>query len=226
MRALEKQRKSTGRRWSVVGYEAMNAAAAKAKKVWAAYPNVQVVRELVLTEDDLEDYILPFVEGPVQATWPGRQFYSTFYEATSKDLEAGTLGGWLQTKPCQPHMVLIDSTRFAHLGIMATLFHSANIGISNTTVFVVENDFWEHEGKKRNTLDLLRENMRLEILVDRTVPGEMWPWFVARGGSFPVVTNPKLEGTAAERRQRRLARQSSAPSSGDVWANSHRVNKR
>jgi hypothetical protein len=122
-------------------------------------------------------------------------------------------------------MVLIDSTRFAHLGIMATLFHSANIGINNSTVFVVENDYWVDGGKKRNTLDLLRENMQLEILVDRAVPGEQWPWFVVRGG-FARVPNSKLQGTAAERRQRRKERleQRSAGLTGDVWAHSHQVN--
>ena len=89
-------------------------------------------------------------------------------------------------------------------------------------MFVVENDYWVDGGKKRNTLDLLRENMQLEILVDRAVPGEQWPWFVVRGG-FARVPNSKLQGTAAERRQRRKERleQRSAGLAGDVWAHSH-----
>lgn len=222
VQALERERRRSGRDWQVVGYEAMTNAATRARRAWDSYPNVQVVRELVLTEDDLEDYILPFVEGPVQDTWPGREFYSKFYEATSAQVEANTLGGWLKTKPCRPQMVLIDSTRFAHLGVMATLFHSAGVGVGNRTVFVVENDFWMDAGRKRNTLDVLRENMELEILVDRAVPGEQWPWFVVRG-SFPVTANHKLQGTAAERRKRRQERQAAAPSAQttDVWALSH-----
>jgi hypothetical protein len=44
-----------------------------------------------------------------------------------------------------------SSTRFAHLGIMATLFHRADVGIDNSTVFIVENDFWEDKGRRRNT---------------------------------------------------------------------------
>ena len=44
-----------------------------------------------------------------------------------------------------------SSTRFAHLGIMATLFHRAAVGIDNSTVFIVENDFWEDKGRHRNT---------------------------------------------------------------------------
>ena len=83
VQALERERRRSGRDWQVVGYEAMTNAATRARRAWEAYPNVQVVRELVLTEDDLEDYILPFVEGPVQDGWPGREFYSKFYEATS-----------------------------------------------------------------------------------------------------------------------------------------------
>jgi len=222
VQALEAERKRSGRDWRVVGYEAMTNAAAEARRVWESYANVQVVRELVLTEDDLEDYILPFVEGPVQNTWPGREFYNKFYEATSAQVEANTLGGWLKTKPCRPQMVLIDSTRFAHLGVMATLFHTAGVGVDNRTVFVVENDFWEDAGRKRNTLAVLQENMQLEVLVDRKVPGEMWPWFVVRG-SFPVGS-PKLQGgTAAERRKRRLERRGAASpaQAADVWAHSH-----
>jgi hypothetical protein len=222
VQALERERRRSGRDWQVVGYEAMTNAATRARRAWEAYPNVQVVRELVLTEDDLEDYILPFVEGPVQDGWPGREFYSKFYEATSAQVEANTLGGWLKTKPCRPQMVLIDSTRFAHLGVMATLFHTAGVGVDNRTVFVVENDFWMDAGRKRNTLDILRENMQLEILVDRAVPGEQWPWFVVRG-NFSVTANHKLQGTAAERRKRRQERQKVAlPSqTADVWALSH-----
>ena len=222
VQALERERRRSGRDWQVVGYEAMTNAATRARRAWEAYPNVQVVRELVLTEDDLEDYILPFVEGPVQDGWPGREFYSKFYEATSAQVEANTLGGWLKTKPCRPQMVLIDSTRFAHLGVMATLFHTAGVGVDNRTVFVVENDFWMDAGRKRNTLDILRENMQLEILVDRAVPGEQWPWFVVRG-NFSVTANHKLQGTAAERRKRRQERQKVAlpAQTADVWALSH-----
>jgi hypothetical protein len=221
--ALEEQESTGGRAWRVVGFEAMPAAAQKAREVWADYPNVEVVQELVLTEDDLENYVIPFIEGPEQAAWPGRGFYRNFYGATSAQLASGTLGGWLKTKPCEPDLVLIDSTRFAHLGILATLFHSANVGVDNSTVFIVENDFWEDRGRKRDTRDILNENMILDILVDRSVTGERWPWFVARA-TFPAPAPGVMHTRAAERRRQRLDRTAKqhGAGGGDMWGDSYK----
>jgi len=205
VKALSEVSRATGRRWGVVGYEAMPDAAATAAKVWAHIPNVMVVNELMLTEDDLEDWILPHIEGPPQDKFPGRGFYKNFYEATSSQIEAGSLGGWFKTALCRPHIVLIDSTRFAQLGILATVFHKTNSGVDNRTVFVIENDFWEDPargelGKQRDTLMTIGENLKIEVLTSRKVPGERWPWFIMRG-DFAGSTIDAKTGDEARRRR-------------------------
>ena len=233
VKALSEIGRRTGRKWGVVGYEAMPEAAANAAKLWGPFPNVVVVNELMLAEDDLEDWILPHIEGPFQDSYPGRGFYKNFYEATSSQIESGSLGGWFKTSLCRPHIVLIDSTRFAQLGILATVFHRTNAGVDNRTVFVIENDFWEDPSlrgsQKRDTLMFLREKLKMQVLSSRKVPGERWPWFVMRasfpGGGSPVIINGTL---AAERKSRRQAAKLAAGSSAtaataNVWGNSHRT---
>jgi len=229
--ALEWEQKQTGRGWRVVGYEAMPEAANKARRYWDDYGNVQVVQEFVLTGDDFENYVFPFIEGSETKLEPlNREFYYKFYGATEQQQHAGTLGGWLKTKPCKPDMVLIDSTRFAHFGILATLFHAADLGVDNTTVFVMENDFWEDGGKKRNTIDLLRENIRLEVLAGGDVVGERWPWVVMRA-SFPPYNASAEHQHAVEARARRLehtrlagsASRASANDDADVWGSSYKM---
>jgi len=231
VKALTEVGRKTGRKWGVVGYEAMPEAAADAAKLWGPFPNVVVVNELMLAEDDLEDWILPHIEGPFQDSYPGRGFYKNFYEATSSQIESGSLGGWFKTAICRPHIVLIDSTRFAQLGILATIFHRTNVGVDNRTVFVIENDFWEDpvKAKKRDTMMLLREKLKMQVMVSRTVPGERWPWFVMRG-SFPGGGAPvMINGTrAAERKRRRQAAKRAGGSSGtaatvNVWGDSHKT---
>lgn len=229
--ALEWEQKQTGRGWRVVGYEAMPEAANKARRYWDDFGNVQVVQEFVLTGDDFENYVFPFIEGSETKLEPlNREFYYKFYGATEQQQRAGTLGGWLKTKPCKPDMVLIDSTRFAHFGILATLFHAADLGVDNTTVFVMENDFWEDGGKKRNTIDLLRENIRLEVLAGGDVVGERWPWVVMRA-SFPPYNASAEHQHAVEARARRLehtrlagsASRASANDDADVWGSSYKM---
>ena len=229
--ALEWEQKQTGRGWRVVGYEAMPEAANKARRYWDDFGNVQVVQEFVLTGDDFENYVFPFIEGSETKLEPlNREFYYKFYGATEQQQHAGTLGGWLKTKPCKPDMVLIDSTRFAHFGILATLFHAADLGVDNTTVFVMENDFWEDGGKKRNTIDLLRENIRLEVLAGGDVVGERWPWVVMRA-SFPPYNASAEHQHAVEARARRLehtrlagsASRASANDDADVWGSSYKM---
>lgn len=203
VKALSELGRATGRKWGVVGYEAMPEAAASAAKVWAPFSNVVIVNELMLTQDDLEEWVLPYIEGPLQDKYPGKDFYQRFYEATTSQIEAGSLGGWFKTALCRPHIVLIDSTRFAQIGILATVFRKTNSGVDNRTVFVIENDFWEDPvrgelNKQRDTLMFLGQELKMEVLASRKVPGERWPWFIMRG----VFEGRSNSTRTAARRQR------------------------
>ena len=56
-------------------------------------------------------------------------------------MERGTLGGFLAHRPpCKPDLILLDPTRYAHAGIVATLIEAGLA--TDRTVFVIEDDHW------------------------------------------------------------------------------------
>ena len=78
--------------------------------------------------------------------------------------------------PCAADLVLIDSSRYSHPGIIATLLlHNAT---RPDTVFLVEDDSWlSSSGSERL---LLQRHWRLAALSSSHPRGEMWPWITFR----------------------------------------------
>jgi len=95
-------------------------------------------------------------------------------------IQRGEMGPWFNTTPgCKVDLVLIDSTRFAHVGILATIL-LANGLTDASTGFLIENDHWgpngEWAGKGRNELKILSKYWDMDVEFEENPDGEMWPW--------------------------------------------------
>ena len=165
-------RRGGGREFLLHPYEGVSDLAREAEKGWKESPNVKVVNEFVLDKDVIDQFIIKKIEGPDTPTFPGKQFYEQFYS----NLKSNTHNAFFQTKPeCKLDLVLIDSTRFAHAGIIQTILQS-NL-TTPTTVFIVEDDFWADNGSE---LQVVQQFWRL-VEVERAHPeGEQWPWALFR----------------------------------------------
>lgn len=104
---------------------------------------------------------------------PGGPSYSELLKKTEHEIQKGVIGGWFETYPVgrTADLVVIDSVRFTHVGIIEAL-NSANGLISSDTVFVMENDYWENTDE----LAILRKYFDLENVETLNTPGERWPW--------------------------------------------------
>jgi hypothetical protein len=110
-----------GRDFHLYTYEGDSQIAKQAADLWAHHPKVTVINENVMDEDLLEPYVLAHIQGPDSDTFPGKSFYERVYAT----MHHSGGSGFLRTRPpCAADLVLIDSTRFAHAGIVATLLRA------------------------------------------------------------------------------------------------------
>jgi len=176
--ALYDQCVGGGREFILHGYEGDPVLAATAKERWRGHSdNVQVTCQLVMHADLMDKYVIQNIEGPESDVFPGHAFYTRLYTGTPDRVNRGEFCGFFPAPPtmCSPDLVLIDGTRFATAGIVATLLQNLT---RPETVFVVEDDFWE--GALGSERRILERYWRL-VDVDAAHPkGEMWPWMIFR----------------------------------------------
>ena len=166
-----------GREFVIFTYESDPTLASIAASRWSDQHNVVILCDLVMREDFLVEYVMNSIEGPDGDEYPNTGFYKTFYNGTFNKVANGEIGGFLRRLPsCTADLVLVDSTRYAHPGIIATLL-SLNLTRPDT-VFLIENDFWSSpDGDERR---LLERRWRLADAVSAAPAGEMWPWLIFR----------------------------------------------
>ena len=175
--ALEEQCISERRAWQLYTYEGMPQLALNAKAFWSDDPSVTVVNEFVLDGLGLlDEFIIRNIEGPNSTEFPGKQYYQEFYSHLAQKIEVN--GAFFHTKPAcgKLDLILIDSTRFAHAGIVQTILQTQNL-TTQDTVFVVENDFWSvpATGSEQRILERL---WNLSNIKTAHPMGEQWPWVI------------------------------------------------
>ena len=133
--------------------------------------HIYIVNELVMRNNILTCMVMP--ETGTVLSKPGGPSYSELFKKTEHEIQKGVIGGWFETYPVgrTADIVVIDSVRFTHVGIIEAL-NSANGLISSDTVFVMENDYWENTDE----LAILRKYFDLENVETLNTPGERWPW--------------------------------------------------
>jgi glycosyltransferase involved in cell wall biosynthesis len=133
--------------------------------------HIYIVNELVMRNNILTCMVMP--ETGTVLSKPGGPSYSELLKKTEHEIQKGVIGGWFETYPVgrTADLVVIDSVRFTHVGIIEAL-NSANGLISSDTVFVMENDYWENTDE----LAILRKYFDLENVETLNTPGERWPW--------------------------------------------------
>jgi hypothetical protein len=153
-----------GRSFDITSYEGIPALAQAATERWAGHDNVHVINELIITQDNIRDFVLPAMIGaPEGEEFPGRGFYERLYASTHLS--------FFHTPPVcgLADLVLIDSTRYAHAGIMVTLLDGL---VHPDTVYVVENDL----GVRAE----IEKHWRLRDVEADHPAGEQWPWISFR----------------------------------------------
>jgi len=133
--------------------------------------HIYIVNELVMRNNILTCMVMP--ETGTVLSKPGGPSYSELFKKTEHEIQKGVIGGWFETYPVgrTADLVVIDSVRFTHVGIIEAL-NSANGLISSDTVFVMENDYWENTDE----LAILRKYFDLENVETLNTPGERWSW--------------------------------------------------
>jgi len=168
------------REWHVSTYEGILKLFQSARWEWQQLSTVKVVNELVMSEQNLEMFVYPHIQGPDTDVWPGKHFYRKLYNGTSAQIAKGEMGAYVRSFPeCVLDFVLIDSTRYAHLGIIKTIMERQGLTDSET-VWLIENDFWDGGGDERQILD---KALSLEFIAGAHPRGEMWPWIYFRVAS-------------------------------------------
>ena len=152
-----------GRSFDITSYEGIPELAKVASERWAGHDNVHIVNELMITEENIRKYVLPAIDAPDGDDFHGRGFYERLYANAKRD--------FFHTSPvCGPvDLVLIDSTRYAHSGIIATLRNGL---VHDDTVYVVEDDL----GVRAE----LEKHWRLRDVLAQHPSGEQWPWIIFR----------------------------------------------
>jgi hypothetical protein len=176
--AMQKKcKQENGREFQLFTYEGLPSLAREAKGFWLNNTNVVVLNELVLDENTINEYIIQRIEGPEGSTFPGKGFYQRLYSELRENVKSGVFGGFFHTRPeCKLDFVLIDSTRFAHAGIIQTILQAADL--KPTTIFLIENDFWPPAD--RNEQSILERFWELTDIVSDHPEGEQWPWLLFR----------------------------------------------
>jgi len=149
-----------GHSFDITSYEGMPDMAQAAASRWEGHDNVHIVNELVITGENIEKYVLPAVEGaPDGDEFPNKGFYMRVY--------GNMQGNFFLTPPTcgAADLVLVDSTRYAHAGIFATLKEGL---VHDETVFVVEDD--------SDVRAELEKHWKLRDVVTSHPAGEQWPW--------------------------------------------------
>ena len=181
--ALYDQCVGGGREFMLHSYEGDPALAATAKERWRAHShNVRVTCQLVMHVEFMQRFVIRNIEGPESDDFPGRGFYTRLYLGTPDRVSRGEFCGFFPSPPsCSPDLVLIDGTRFATAGIVATVLNLTR----PETVFVVEDDFWDipAPGSERR---ILERHWRLVDVEAAHPRGEMWPWLMFRVGGEVV----------------------------------------
>ncbi len=145
--------------FDITSYEGISDLAQAAAARWAGNDNVHIVNEQMMTEENIRKYVLPAIDAPEGDEFPGRGFYERLY--TSSQLE------FYHTPPAcgAANLVLIDSTRYAHAGIIATLMEQI---VHPDAVYVVEDD----HGVRAE----IEKHWRLRKVRSEHPAGEQWPW--------------------------------------------------
>ena len=143
-----------GRSFDITSYEGMPEMAQAAASRWEGHDNVHIINELVITRENIQKYVLPAIEGAPDG-FPDMQVYGNMQ------------GNFFLTPPTcgAADLVLIDSTRYAHAGIVATLKEGL---VHDETVFVVEDD--------SDVRAELEKHWKLRDVVTSQPAGEQWPW--------------------------------------------------
>ena len=155
-------------------YEVDSRNARKARETWSDRECVEVVNEIVLDEAVMDEFIVQQIEGPESASYPGEEFYRTFYSNLKHCIGTNSCGSYFHTAPpCTLDLVLIDGTRFSHAGIV----ESVRGLTSPTTMFIIENDHWTSESALGGSeLNILRQFWNLTVVETAHPTGEQWPW--------------------------------------------------
>ena len=196
VKSLDTLCRGTGRTWRLFSYEGMVKEFGVARGIWRRQEEVRVINELVMTERNLENMVLPNIDAPPGRVFPGRQFYEGVYRGTRGMMQSGKMGSFLSSVPACGRGVLdfvsIDTTRHTFAGILQTLVDKG--AVDRQTVYVMENDFWSKSNGERDTAaGMISRFFNVVDLVEHR-SGHDFPWvsFRLAEGARPSANSSGL----------------------------------
>lgn len=204
-KALDHYCRAHKRPWTLYGYEGLKKESAQAGSLWQmqqrgpyATRGVHVINELVMTEENLRNWVLPLIDAIPGQTYPGKNFYEATYRNTRHLMREGKMGGFFSTlPPCARQagrrldLVSIDTTRHTNVGVLQTLL--SHRVVDEHTVFVMENDIWNSAQRTSLTAAaFVARHAALRDVVEYPKSGHDWPWVTFRlNSSVPLKLQHK-----------------------------------
>lgn len=179
MRSLDSWCRKTARSWRLFSYEGLSNKYGSAKKFLKDEEHVEIVNELVMTQNNLDNMVLPYIDAPTGQSFPGLEFYQGVYQKTTHMMKDGKIGRFLVTRPtCARNgvadFVSIDTTRYTFAAILQTLVDKKMVDMN--TVFVMENDYWiKSDGTRDTALEMVSRFFGI-LDVQHYASGHDFPW--------------------------------------------------
>lgn len=179
IKSLDSWCRKTARSWRLFSYEGLSDKYNSAKNFLGNEEPVQIVNELVMTKNNLDNMVLPYIDAPTGERFPGLEFYQGVYRMTTTMMKDGKMGQFLTTRPpCArggiADFVSIDTTRYTFSAILQTLMDKKMVDVN--TRFAMENDFWtKSDGTQDTALKMV--SRFFEVLdVKEYTSGHDFPW--------------------------------------------------
>jgi hypothetical protein len=190
VKSLDTLCRGTGRTWRLFSYEGLVKLYGTARQIWQSQEGVSVINELVMTEQNLDTMVLPYIDAPPGKVFPGREFYEGLYRGTKGQMQRGEMGSFLGQVPQCGRGVLdfvsIDTTRHTFVGILQSLVDKG--AVDEQTVYAMENDFWTKGNGGRDTAATMVSRF-FEVKALMQYPsGHDFPWVSFRlGAALPAA---------------------------------------
>ena len=153
--AIQRALTASNCRFELIGYEGDADLAARAAQHWADVDGVHVVNEYFMRREDIDRAVKPHV-APAD-----RESYIPEFEAIA------TKGNFLATTPPAPiDLLLIDSVRYTHLGIL----QAARPWLRPDTVVVMEDDIPDY-----GEVAIVESEFELRDVTRHEIDEHPWP---------------------------------------------------
>ena len=179
IRSLDFWCRKTARSWTLFSYEGLLEKYDSAKKFLDKQEHAEIVNELVMTQNNLDNMVLPYIDAPAGENFPGLEFYQRVYQKTTEMMKDGKMGQFIVTRPTcgsggVADFVSIDTTRHTFAAILQTLVDKKMVDMN--TVFVMENDFWtKSDGTQDTALKMVSRFFKI-LDVNEYASGHDFPW--------------------------------------------------